>query len=322
MPVTAALTLVALQATAAVVEFGPVAPFRPEAPAVEPAQPPTAPPPVSTPPPVLAPAPAQPPAPVTSAPVEPRPALRGFAPIRYIETTEPTVAITFDACATRTHRAGFDRRVFDVVKREQVPITIFVSGLWVESHPDVMAELAVDPLVEFGDHSYEHPHMSHLPVARIVQEIDQTEAALAKYGKRSVAFRPPFGEWSHRLVYDVQDLRLPTVTWDVVSGDPSARTTADRMIRNVLDNARPGSIIVFHINGRGWKTGDALPTILQGLRERGLRFVHVSQLMAAARPGAPVIAPIPRAPGPETPPPVAPIPAATLPPPPPASGNP
>jgi len=93
MPVIAALTLVALQATAAVVEFGPVAPFRPEAPAVEPAQPPTAPPPVSTPPPVPAPAPApaQPPAPVTSAPVEPRPALRGFAPIRYIETTEPTV---------------------------------------------------------------------------------------------------------------------------------------------------------------------------------------------------------------------------------------
>jgi len=94
------------------------------------------------------------------------------------------------------------------------------------------------------------------------------------------------------------------------------------MIRNVLDNARPGSIIVFHINGRGWKTGDALPIILQGLRERGLRFVHVSQLMASARPGAPVIAPIPRAPGPETPPPIAPIPAATLPPPPPASGNP
>ena len=226
--------------------------------------------------------------------------------------------------ATGRAIVAFDPKenVFDVVKREQVPITIFVSGLWVESHPDVMAELAVDPLVEFGDHSYEHPHMSHLPVARIVQEIDQTEAALAKYGKRSVAFRPPFGEWSHRLVYVVQDLRLPTVTWDVVSGDPSARTTADRMIRNVLDNARPGSIIVFHINGRGWKTGDALPTILQGLRERGLRFVHVSQLMAAARPGAPVIAPIPRAPGPETPPPIAPIPAATLPPPPPASGNP
>ena len=50
---------------------------------------------------------------------------------------------------------------------------------------------------------------------------------------------------------------MPTVTWDVVSGDPSAHTTADRMIHNVVDKARAGSIIIFHINGRGLKTAIA-----------------------------------------------------------------
>src|SRR3954471_14475719 len=198
-----------------------------------------------------------------------------------------------------------------------------------------MAELAADPLIEFGDHSYDHPHMSHLPVARIVEEIDQTEAALARYGKHSVAFRPPFGEWSHRLVYVVQDLQLPTVTWDVVSGDPSARTTTDGMIRNVLGKARPGSIIIFHINGRGWKTAEALPAILRGLRERGFRFVPLSALIASGRvtpiltqaaalARTVVVAPIPVASGPDTtPPPVAPIPTAALPPlpPPPPAGH-
>jgi peptidoglycan/xylan/chitin deacetylase (PgdA/CDA1 family) len=288
----------------AVVAFGPVVP-------------------IGTPAPPASPAPAAPPA--RPAPAESK--IRGYLPITYVETKEPTVAITFDACATRTHTATFDRGVFDVLKREGVPTTIFVSGRWVEAHPDVMTELAADPMVEFGDHSYDHPHMSNLPVARIVEEIDQTEAALAKYGKRSVAFRPPFGEWSHRLVYVVQDLRLPTVTWDVVSGDPSARTTTDGMIRNVLGKARPGSIIIFHINGRGWKTAQALPTILQGLRERGFRFVPLSELMAtrSAQPPASPIAPIPiaPAPSPDSPPPIAPIPTATLPlpPPPPPAGH-
>lgn len=292
MPFTAALTLVVFHAPAAVVAFGPVAPLG---------------------------MPAPPPAPAAAPPASPTPAeskMRGFLPIRYVETKEPAVAITFDACATRTHYANFDRGVFDILKRERVPATIFVSGRWVEAHPEVMTELAADPMVEFGDHSYDHPHMSNLPVARIVAEIDQTEAALAKYGKRSVAFRPPFGEWSHRLVYVVQDLRLPTVTWDVVSGDPSLRTTTDEMIRNVLGKARPGSIIIFHINGRGWKTAQALPTILQGLRERGFRFVPLSELMASggATPASPV-APIPiaPAPSPDSPPPIAPIPTATLP---------
>ena len=190
-----------------------------------------------------------------------------------------------------------------------------------------MAELAADPLVEFGDHSYEHPHMAHLPVARIVAEIDQTEAALAKYGKRSVAFRPPFGEWSSRLVYVLQELRLPTVTWDVVSGDPSARTTEDGMIRNVVGKARAGSIIIFHINGRGHKTAEALPVIVRELRERGFRFVQVSELMAATGPRRALRSrrsrwrrfrrrPCPRSLRGRASVPAAPIPAASIPPPP------
>jgi peptidoglycan/xylan/chitin deacetylase (PgdA/CDA1 family) len=219
--------------------------------------------------------------------------VHALRPIGLVTINEPAVAITFDACATRSHGYGFDRKVFDLLRRERIPATIFVSGRWVERHPDVMAELAADPLVEFGDHSYDHPHMAHLPVARIVEEIDQTEAALAKYGKHSVAFRPPFGEWSHRLIYVVQDLRLPTVTWDVVSGDPSAHTTVDRMIHNVVDKARAGSIIIFHINGRGLKTAEALPLIVDDLRAKGFRFLFVSELMAAGR-AAP--APIPVAP--------------------------
>src|SRR5262245_26879936 len=83
-------------------------------------------------------------------------------PIRHIDTGAPTVAITFDACATRTHGYGFDRAVYDLIRREKLPATIFVSGRWVEMHPDVMQELVREPLIEFGDHSYDHPHMSRL----------------------------------------------------------------------------------------------------------------------------------------------------------------
>ena len=72
--------------------------------------------------------------------------------------------------------------MFDILKRERVPATIFVSGRWVQFHPEAMGELAHDPLIEFGDHSYDHPHMTRLPAARIGAEIDQTEAALGRTG--------------------------------------------------------------------------------------------------------------------------------------------
>jgi peptidoglycan/xylan/chitin deacetylase (PgdA/CDA1 family) len=202
-------------------------------------------------------------------------------PIRHVATGDSAIAITFDACAIRTNGYGFDAAVFDILRREGVPATIFVSGRWVELHPDAMAELVRVPLVEFGDHSYDHPHMSRLPAASMSEQIDLTEAALGRYGKHSVAFRPPFGEWSGRLVEVARGKGLPLVTWDVVSGDPSPRTTSAGMIRTVLSKTRPGSIVIFHINGRGWKTAEALPEILAGLRARGFHFVLLSQLLGA-----------------------------------------
>jgi peptidoglycan/xylan/chitin deacetylase (PgdA/CDA1 family) len=215
--------------------------------------------------------------PASVAPLPVRPISRG-------ETREPEVALTFDACATSKGWYGFDRDVFEILKREQVPATVFVSGRWVDTHPEAMADMARDPLIEFGDHSYDHPHMTHLDSAQVGEEIDQTEAALGRYGRRSVAFRPPFGDWDRRVLAIVNERQLPTVTWDVVSGDPSAKTTTAGMIHAVVGQARAGSIIVFHINGRGWKTHEALPAILSALRDRGFRFVQLSELIKTPPP--------------------------------------
>jgi peptidoglycan/xylan/chitin deacetylase (PgdA/CDA1 family) len=202
-------------------------------------------------------------------------------PVTAIETKQREVAITFDACATRGQNNGFDRAVLRILEREGVPATIFVSGRWVETHPGAMTELTDDAQIEFGNHSYDHPHMSRLAALEISEEIDRTEAALGRYGRHSVAFRPPFGDWNELVMQVVAEHRLPFVTWDVVSGDPSAKTTTSGMVHAVVSRARPGSIIIFHINGRGWKTAEALPTILRRLRDRGFRFVPLSGLMAS-----------------------------------------
>jgi peptidoglycan/xylan/chitin deacetylase (PgdA/CDA1 family) len=222
-------------------------------------------------------------APIVSAPSHaPGVGSPAHRPVTLVQTRARQVAITFDACATRTQTNGFDRAVLGVLKREAVPATIFVSGRWVETHPAAMVELAGDGLLEFGNHSYDHPHMSRLRAPEIAEEIDRTEAVLGRYGRRSVAFRPPFGDWNDLVMRVAGEKHLPFVTWDVVSGDPSAKTTTTGMIHAVVKKARAGSIIIFHINGRGWKTAEALPTILKGLRTRGFRFVSLSQLMASA----------------------------------------
>jgi len=201
-------------------------------------------------------------------------------PVRRIETEERVVAITFDACATKTRGYTFDRAIYDIIKREGLRATVFLSGSWIDFHPDIMRELATDSRVELGDHSYDHPHMASLPRARILAQFDQTEAAFARYGRRAIAFRPPYGEWSPQLIRTAAERQLLTVTWDVVSGDPSEGVSVESMVQTVVSGTRPGSIVIFHINGRGWNTGQAFPLILKGLRERGFQFVFLSELFA------------------------------------------
>ena len=199
--------------------------------------------------------------------------------VRRVRVTAPVAVITFDACATRTQDNGFDQGLYDLVVKEKLPATVFVSGRWVETHPAAFTMLVANPLLEFGNHSYDHPHMTQLDEAAIVGEVTRTNALIATYGRRAIAFRPPFGDVDARLVEIVRRTGLPTVTWDVVSGDPGKRATKEGIERQVIGRARPGSIIIFHINGRAPHTVEALPTILANLRARGFTFAPLSSFL-------------------------------------------
>ena len=187
--------------------------------------------------------------------------------------------------------------MFDILKRERIPTTIFVSGRWVEGHPEVMTELAADPMVEFGDHSYEHPHMSHLPVARIVER-DRSdrggagEIRKAQRGVSSAVRRVELAPGLRRAEPAASDRHLGRRLGRSERANDHGRDDP----RRSLGKARAGSIIIFHINGRGHKTAEALPAIVRGLRERGFRFVQLSELMASSRAAPALVAPIPLAP--------------------------
>jgi len=98
--------------------------------------------------------------------------------------------------------------------------------------------------------------------------------------------RFPYGTCSAESLRTVNTLGLAAIQWDVVSADAARGQTAEAMARHVLREVKPGSIVVFHANGRGNGTAAALPNILHGLRERGYRFVTVSELLDAGEPDA------------------------------------
>lgn len=189
-----------------------------------------------------------------------------------------TVALTFDACQT-LKPAGYDAKIIGILRATHTPATLVLGGRWMETHPAATRSLAADPLFELGNHSYLHPHMTKITPARMRQEMQETQDVMYRLtGKQGVLFRPPYGEYNPLLVAQAAHMGLKTLTWEVVTGDPDPHINAPEIIRTVLRRTRPGSVIIMHMNGRGWHTAEALPAVIRGLRKRGYRMVTVSQL--------------------------------------------
>jgi peptidoglycan-N-acetylglucosamine deacetylase len=209
-------------------------------------------------------------------PVPPKLVSRGPSAVR-------AVALTFDACQAGKP-AGYDKKIIQILREIHTPATLFLGGKWMESHPEVTRELAQDPLFELGNHSYSHPHLTRLRESDIRQEIQRPQDIMFTLtGKQGVLFRAPYGEYDSRVLRIAGAAGLTEIQWEVVTGDPDRNVTARRMNSTVAEKARNGSIIIMHMNGRGWHTAEALPAIIAKLKAKGYALVKVSDLLSRAQ---------------------------------------
>lgn len=200
--------------------------------------------------------------------------------ITHGDRTHSYVALTFDACQTATNPAGYDTALIDVLIETQTPATLFLGGLWMQSHPTQTQALAANELFELGNHSWSHPDFAGIAPEAVTREITMTQDMLFTLtGRVGTLFRLPFGTYTDETLTLIARQGLYTIQWDVESGDPNPNLLAEDLIARVTSQAQNGSIIIMHMNGRGWHTAEALPTIIETLRAEGYKLVTVSQLL-------------------------------------------
>jgi len=196
---------------------------------------------------------------------------------------EPRLALTFDACATKS-RSGYDERLIQVLIERHIPATLFLGGKWMAEHPEATRYLGSRDQFELANHSFLHPRMVGLPEEQVRQELWRTQVILYSLtGRQALLFRAPYVEIDDNVARVAARMGLTTVQCDLASGDPDPAVTVDRMVRSVSQRARNGSIIVMHMNGRGWHTAEALPAIIDELNRRGFEFTTVSELIRSPR---------------------------------------
>ena len=216
------------------------------------------------------------------------------------------VALTFDLCEQPHEIAGYQGAIVDYLRAERVKATFFAGGKWMLTHRDRTQQLMSDPLFEIGNHSWEHRNLRLLRGPALVSEIENTQVsyeqvreelgarqclgfdgrrpAVQSSAARLSLFRFPFGACDDPSLGAVGEMGLKAIQWDVSSGDPWVGQTAERMTKGVLGSVKPGSIVLFHANGRGWHTSAAIRAIVPALRAKGYRFVTVTELLGSGKP--------------------------------------
>ncbi len=179
------------------------------------------------------------------------------------------IAITFDDGPHATHT---DRILTELGKRN-VKATFYVIGNRVKRHADLV-ERIVREGHEIGNHTWTHPKLTDAISRDVLGEQIRTQQAITEVcGVTPATLRAPYGALSERIRGIVPEQRI--VGWSV---DPQGWRHKDAGIvtEKVLEQARNGAVVLLHdIHG---STADAVPGIVDALREQGYEFVTVSEL--------------------------------------------
>lgn len=210
--------------------------------------------------------------------------------ITHIPTNDKVVALTFDACEAG-ERMSFDHGVLNYLLARGIPFTVFASGKFVEDNAAEVTELAKLDFVEIENHSWNHPNtMNHFSDAAVVEQVRRAEESIvAATGRTPQFFRFPAGSYSESGLKAVEGLGYKVLHWRWATGDPDRRESANALYNRVMTNVQPGDVLIFHINGRGVHTAEALPRIVDQLEAAGYRFSLVSDYIGRPHPKAPPV---------------------------------
>jgi peptidoglycan/xylan/chitin deacetylase (PgdA/CDA1 family) len=194
--------------------------------------------------------------------------------VRMAGTQHRELALTFD-----DGPGPYTPQILRILRRTHTPATFFEVGIedrYFSASTRRIVQMG-DPI---GDHTYNHKSMSSLPYAAQQRELLREASDMGDAGAPFPRmFRPPYGDWDAATLRLLHHWHMLMILWSVDTDDWQLPGTSV-IVRNALQGAKPGAIILMHdAGGDRAETVAALPRIIRDLRRRGYRLVTVPRLL-------------------------------------------
>ncbi len=179
-----------------------------------------------------------------------------------IPTTEKIIYLTFDDGPT----PEITEWTLASLKKFNAKATFFCIGNNVAKYPIIFNKIMEEGHA-VGNHTHHHLNGWHTNNEDYLRNIKKCEEVV-----KSKLFRPPYGRIK-KSQYELIRNNYQVIMWDVLSGDFDPKTSTEKCLSNVINNAAEGAIIVFHDS---MKAADnlkfTLPKVLAHFAEQGYRF--------------------------------------------------
>jgi peptidoglycan/xylan/chitin deacetylase (PgdA/CDA1 family) len=205
----------------------------------------------------------------------PRPQAKTAPLVRQVFTTRKAVALTFDDGPSPTATP----LLLDYLKQQKIRATFFIIGQEAARFPQLVAREVAEGH-DVGNHGMRHKALGRLSEAAMEEEIRGGEEALVAAGApKPTYYRLPKAIGSKTAYAVLGRHGYTVISWSVDPRDYQRRTSG-ALVKDVMRQVQPGSIIIFHDGpGRRAATLEALREIVPQLRAQGYTILPVSQLL-------------------------------------------
>jgi len=169
--------------------------------------------------------------------------------------------------------------ILNILSDNNARATFFVVGSAAEKHPEIVFDIIKNGH-EVANHTWSHPEMNNISNDQLMAEVNSTNTLINRLtGNQNTFFRPPKGIIKPESFKMLSDAGFITILWSI-GIENSKAATPELMAQRVLENIKPGDIILLH-DGRldRTKTVQALPILLKGLKQKGYRAITVGELL-------------------------------------------
>ncbi|RJQ32216.1 MAG: polysaccharide deacetylase family protein [Actinobacteria bacterium] len=186
------------------------------------------------------------------------------------------VALTFDDGPSQ-----YTQQVLDILDKYDALATFFVLGENAKDNKDLLkAEKKAGHLI--ANHTYTHIYLNQVSDEKMRKELEDTNDIIKEAtGKNATWLRPPGGNLDYGVSSKLTGGGFKIAMWNIDTNDwkkpaPSVITS------EVLDNLHNGAVVLMHDGGGNRdNTVAALPEILQGIKDKGYKFVTLDELVKA-----------------------------------------